>query len=391
MYEKHNEIIKARVFLEALQSDAPSITFTNCIIEGIVDIFSVELERDENDRILLNKSLSCIGCTFKNIVNFRTVIFEKDVDFRRTLFEADLDFDEAIFQGSCAFREAIFQRRADFHNATFHKSVSFWRARFNNVADFHRVEFRKNAVFHEAYFYNIVNFRRAVFQGILDCTGTWFSETTAFNYATFLGTANFTAAQFIGVAAFRDIQYIPNTLFPFSRGWGTQPLLRKRLHRATEFYLDSQHVDEVENPFFKRYVADQQYIRAFNQANPVLARLWRWSSDYGRSLALWASWSILFVFLFAIAYRFPAPSWMLAWLEDFIPHFHQATDTYSGEPLTFWGCFYFSVVTFTTLGFGDVVPDNTAARFLVTLEVIFGYVMLGGLISIFANKLASRS
>ncbi len=386
MYEKHNEIIKAQVFLEALQSDVTSVTFSNCIIEGIVDIFSVELERDENDRILLNKSLSCTGCTFRNIVNFRTVIFEKDVDFRRTLFEADLDFDEAILRGSCAFREATFQRRADFHNATFHKSVSFWRARFNNVADFHRVEFRKNAVFHEAYFYNVANFRRAVFQGILDCTGTWFSETTAFNNATFLGTANFTAAQFVGVAAFRDIQYIPNTLFPLI---GAK--LRKKRHRATEFYLDSQHVDEVENPFFKRYVADQQFIRAFDQANPVLARLWRWSSDYGRSLALWASWSILFVFLFAIAYRFPFPSWMSLWLVDLTPHFHQITGAYSGKPLTFWDCFYFSVVTFTTLGFGDVVADNIAARFLVTLEVIFGYVMLGGLISIFANKLASRS
>ena len=386
MYEKHNETLKAKDFLEALQSDATSITFTNCIIEGIVDIFSIELERDENDRILLNKNLSCIGCTFKNIVNFRTVIFQKDVDFRRALFEADLDFDETIFHGSCAFREAIFQRRADFHNAIFYKSVSFWRARFNNVADFHRVEFRKNAVFHEAYFYNVVNFRRAVFQGILDCTGTWFSEATAFNHATFLGTANFTAAQFVGVAAFRDIQYIPNTLFH-----SIKAKLRKKRQRATEFYLDSQHVDEVENPFFKRYVADQQYIRAFNQANPVLARLWRWSSDYGRSLALWASWSILFVFLFTIAYRFPAPSWMLSWLADFVPHFHQTTDAYSGKPLTFWGCFYFSVVTFTTLGFGDVVGDNAAARFLVTLEVIVGYVMLGGLISIFANKFASRS
>ena len=386
MYEKHNEIIKAQVFLEALQSDAASITFTNCIIEGIVDLFSVELERDENDRILLNKNLTCIGCTFKNIVNFRTVIFQKDVDFRRTLFEADIDFDEAIFHGSCAFREATFQRRADFHNATFHKSVSFWRARFNNVADFHRVEFRKNAVFHEAYFYNVVNFRRALFQGILDCTGTWFSEATAFNHATFLGTANFTAAQFVGVAAFRDIQYIPNTLFSV-----ISARLRKKVHRATEFYLDSQHVDEVENPFFKRYVADQQYIRAFNQANPVLARLWCWSSDYGRSLALWASWSTLFVFLFAIAYRFPFPAWMSLWLADITPHFHQITGAYSGQPLTFWDCFYFSVVTFTTLGFGDVVADNTAARLLVTLEVIFGYVMLGGLISIFANKLASRS
>ena len=112
---------------------------------------------------------------------------------------------------------------------------------------------------------------------------------------------------------------------------------------------------------------------------------------------LWSEFNTLgilvysFRFLFAIAYRFPVPSWLSAWFADFAPNFYQTTGGYSGEPLTFWGCFYFSVVTFTTLGFGDIVADNTAARFLVTLEVIFGYVMLGGLISIFANKLASRS
>jgi hypothetical protein len=225
-----------------------------------------------------------------------------------------------------------------------------------------------------------------VFRGILDCTGTWFPETTAFNNATFLGTANFTGAQFTAVAAFRDVRYIPNTLFQLVRD-----KLGRRGHHPTEFYLNSQHVDEVENPFFKRYVADQQFIRAFKQANPVLAGLWRWSSDYGRSLALWTSWSILFAFLFAIAYRFPIPSWMPTWLQNFVPQFHQTTGAYSGEPLTIWNCFYFSIVTFTTLGFGDVVADNATARFLVTLEVIFGYVMLGGLISIFSNKLASRS
>ena len=99
MYEKHGETIKAQTFLDALQSDAVSVTFTNCTIEGVVDLFFIELERDENDRILLNKKLSCIGCTFKNIVNFRTVVFQQEVDFRRTLFEADLDFDEAILHG----------------------------------------------------------------------------------------------------------------------------------------------------------------------------------------------------------------------------------------------------------------------------------------------------
>ena len=385
MYEKHGETIKAQTFLDALQGDAVSVTFTNCIIEGVVDLFFIESERDENDRILLNKKLSCIGCTFKNIVNFRTVVFQEEVDFRRTLFEADLDFDEAILQGPCAFREAIFQRRADFHNAIFHKSASFWRARFHNVADFNRAQFSENAVFHEANFLIEVNFRRALFQGILDCTRTWFPEMTAFNNATFFGTANFTAAQFVSVAAFRDVQYVPNTLFQ-----AVKAKLSRKQHRPTEFYLDSRHIDEVANPFFKRYVADQQFIRAFNQANPILAKLWRWSSDYGRSLTLWASWSLFIAFLFALAYM-PLRTWMPTWMQDWTPHFHQTTGAYSGEPLTFWNCFYFSVVTFTTLGFGDVVADNAAARLLVTLEVIFGYLMLGGLISIFSNKLASRS
>ena len=52
---------------------------------------------------------------------------------------------------------------------------------------------------------------------------------------------------------------------------------------------------------------------------------------------------------------------------------------------------YYSVVTFTTLGFGDIIPKTNWARLAVGAEVVLGYVMLGGLISIFANKLARRS
>jgi hypothetical protein len=53
--------------------------------------------------------------------------------------------------------------------------------------------------------------------------------------------------------------------------------------------------------------------------------------------------------------------------------------------------YYFSIVTFTTLGFGDVTPLNLAGEIWLALEVILGYIMLGGLISILANKLARRS
>lgn len=385
MYEKHGEIIEARVFMEVLQGDFPSITLNNCTIEGVVDLFFTDLERDKDDRILINKALSCVRCTFKNVINFRTAVFQQEVDFRRSVFEADLDFDESTFQRECGFREATFRSRADFHSAIFHKSASFWRAKFHSAADFHQVEFLDNAVFHETHFQSGVNFSRVLFQQTLDCTGAHFSDATAFNRATFLGNTRFTSAQFATEASYRDVNYISNTMpqLLFNR-------LSGRSQRPTEFYLDSQHVDEVANPFFKRYVADQQFIRAFHQANPVLAHLWRWSSDYGRSLTLWAFWSLFFAFLFALAYM-PIPTWMPTWMQDWTPRFHQTTGVYSGEPLTFWNCFYFSIVTFTTLGFGDVVADNAPARLLVTLEVIFGYLMLGGLISIFANKLASRS
>ncbi len=394
MYEKHDATIEARELLKALESDASHIILNNCTIEGVVDLFSAELERDENDRICINKTLSCIGCTFKNVVNFRTVVFQQEVSFRRSVFESDVDFDEATFQHQSGnretmlhsgFRETTFAGRANFHSVVFHRSVSFWRAKFRNVADFHQAQFLDNVVFHEAQFHKDANFSQVLFQRTLDCTGTNFAQVVVFNRSSFIGTTLFTAAKFAAVASFRDVLYIPNTIRQSIANKFT-----KNRKKPTEFYLDSQYVDEVANPFFKRYVADQQFIRAFSKANPILARLWRWSSDYGRNLGLWAFWSLIIAFLFALAYM-PFPSWTPDWMQTLSPQFHQATGQYSGEPLTFWNSFYFSIVTFTTLGFGDVVADNATARLLVTLEVILGYLMLGGLISIFANKLASRS
>jgi hypothetical protein len=47
---------------------------------------------------------------------------------------------------------------------------------------------------------------------------------------------------------------------------------------------------------------------------------------------------------------------------------------------------YLSVVTITTLGFGDITPLTTAARFWVAAEAILGVVVVG----LFLNALAIR-
>jgi hypothetical protein len=52
---------------------------------------------------------------------------------------------------------------------------------------------------------------------------------------------------------------------------------------------------------------------------------------------------------------------------------------------------YYSVATFTTLGFGDVTPKTQGAVWWTTAEVVIGYLMLGGLVSIISQKMAQRS
>jgi Ion channel len=58
---------------------------------------------------------------------------------------------------------------------------------------------------------------------------------------------------------------------------------------------------------------------------------------------------------------------------------------------TWFTPFYFSIVTFTTLGFGDVRPACAMGQIIASTEVILGYITLGLLLAVLAEKLARRS
>ena len=53
----------------------------------------------------------------------------------------------------------------------------------------------------------------------------------------------------------------------------------------------------------------------------------------------------------------------------------------------FLECLYFSVVTFTTLGYGDIHPVSDIGRIIVITEVSIGYIMLGLLVAIFSRRM----
>jgi Ion channel. len=54
----------------------------------------------------------------------------------------------------------------------------------------------------------------------------------------------------------------------------------------------------------------------------------------------------------------------------------------------FFDYFYFSIVTFTTLGFGDITPVNHFNQFLVIFEVITGYTILGVFVFLLSKKIS---
>lgn len=85
-------------------------------------------------------------------------------------------------------------------------------------------------------------------------------------------------------------------------------------------------------------------------------------------------WDLLFILFFASCFFF-LPENFNCLNPDVINGLK--SDTIQGITQEIIGAIYFSVVTFTTLGYGDLVPITSFGRVFVTAEVLIGYLFLG--------------
>jgi uncharacterized protein YjbI with pentapeptide repeats len=143
------------------------------------------------------------------------------------------------------------------------------------------------------------------------------------------------------------------------------------------------------NAIFVRDAQDQDYLDTLQRSAEnlpegrarrmrlLLLRAWK-LIDYGRSLAKPAALALLLSMLFGVLYTFDQ---RLDWeLMD-----------YSGSSESWLTPFYYSLVTYTTLGFGDITPQHWLGETIVIVEVLLGYTTLGLLLTILANSVARRS
>ncbi len=294
--------------------------------------------------------------------NFRGFVFPGDISFREIEFEKDVDLNSAQFFGKADFKGGQLSGDANFKDSRFSGAAYFRGVRFSGEANFKGSQFSGSADFCDARFF-----------GGADFGGAEFTRYANFNIKIIKEYNSFTMLN----AYFYEVKGLFNIIEENKKEF--------KYSNRTKFLPDNFRLILGEKtaarfPVITRQIRDDMYLLKFKEKNPVLHFLWWLFADCGRSLLRWALWSTGFAFYFAFNF------YLIDYAFPFAFAFNDAIQQQS-----LWSYIYYSVVTFTTLGFGDIIPTLEWVQRWVMAEVITGYIMLGGLISILANKLARRS
>ncbi|MFH2093798.1 MAG: pentapeptide repeat-containing protein [Pseudomonadota bacterium] len=167
---------------------------------------------------------------------------------------------------------------------------------------------------------------------------------------------------------------VNGTNFELADMQGARLLGIKKFKKASWIGADIRGLDLRGAYLVRRYIADENYLFEFQKSSRyhrAVYLIWWATSDCGRSLFRWLVWLVGATLAFAAVYSM--------------------VDIDYGVHATGFSPIYFSFVTLTTLGYGDVVPVSLTAQVFVTLQAVAGYMGLGGLLSILGNKMARRA
>lgn len=330
------------------------------------------------------------GVKFMGAASFLRANFSGDAYFKDVSFNSVARFDQAEFNGQASFLGAKFSDWPTFKKATFSRSARFDGTAFNNHASFDGATFCGKGLFNNAKFNGHVWFDEATFRGDASFESVkfsgpaWFKKVTfsreaRFDGATFSIYAGFDGATFRGRASFFGAIYNPGTAVRFDQPTGVyhrRPFRHRRdgesAYRLAK--LSAQQAGDYAAAGNYHY-AEQRAIedRRWNQSGlrPWRIAFWLWLGrlvfgrivfGYGEkpwhSLVVGAAviviCAVLYWELAAIAPgNLTAPAAAVAYRPDI------------GEAA------YFSLVTFTTLGYGDFQP-KPAYRLWAGAEAMLG-------------------
>ncbi len=336
-----------------------------------------------------------IGATFEGeFNNFDEVVFSYYVQFEEAIFAHDVTLKTSTFKDA-EFIATIFCGEADFTKATFEDTVTFECAYFGNDAIFDEVEFRKTARFSGALadypeyleyvllgevegLEELKNIERLIERASqVECKiqpdhkfmkGLSFSnsEFLAINFVEFSGGDELSSE---AIEWFESLFNSPHALAEAAR---VQRLSFEREEKRN--CADKVFVLEMRAKRKIRLRNAQSKLEKFkaHTRNFIEWLLGDLPSEYGTNWVRLFLFSLLVIISNAILYTL--------W-STYIKGFPQT----SSYLVRLANALYYSLVTFTTLGYGDMHPTGWL-KALSALEALTGAVFMALIVAVIARK-----
>jgi uncharacterized protein YjbI with pentapeptide repeats len=324
------------------------IFLENVRITGKLDLRNINLKNVSKARFAreieyygLEKELKIVESEIKIPNSF----FEEDVDFSNTEIRKDIDFSGTSFL-----------RKSDFSGANFARGASFKDANFTGGASFNYANFAKTARFRDTNFAGDASFKDANF------TGDAIFFPTEFDKAYFRGTT------------FTNVSLNETDYNQMNVEWST---LKDALIFDGPTYIkliknfrEMEQFEDADAAYYQyRQLSQKNKEWSFPKLMDVVAGV---SCGYGVKPGYPLIWGFILIIVFALVYKLGNGIKRLKLKEN------------GDNRVSFWDAFYFSLVTFSTVGYGDWYPEDRYRKF-VMIEGVLGWLLLALFIVTLAN------
>jgi len=120
-----------------------------------------------------SKSVYFRNSTFGGKSDFRETIFDKKAYLWGVTFKEKADFWNSTFRGDADFNKSIFEKKIDFRNSRFEEKIDVKYSTFRGDADFSRSIFKEKANFRGSTFERKADFSNSTFKEEVDLNGNF--------------------------------------------------------------------------------------------------------------------------------------------------------------------------------------------------------------------------
>jgi len=354
-----------------------------------------------------------VGTSFASWADFGSATFDEGAWFSGAMFRKGARFSNASLSGAAIFEGAHFSGEAIFDGAHFSGEAIFDGADFSGAALFEGVTFSHwphfqdatfsgGALFNGSKFIVLALFDRATFGGVAWFDNSTFADGVSFTCATFDEDASFARTKLHVTAWFKGATFsnearfdwavaAPGATVVFDPPCKRSRPFRNRREGETAYRLAKQAAQaagdytEAGRYHYAEQCAIEDRWRYESGMRPWHRAFWVWAGRlaFGRTvfgygerpshplllgLAVVAIWTGLYFGFAGIA---PSNLTATAPCESYSPSFSDAA--------------YFSIVTFTTLGYGDFQP-KPGFRLLAGAEAALGAALMATFVVCLTRK-----